>query len=548
METKKNIQYQRKCLACGKVHKDICPIVKNKLEKYMNSTRKNFFWGNVLLECIRKKVDFCQILYEIAEQYEEIELLTGKMFDVTVMPIELVLEYVAVSLNTSSKKFFRNPDETAEEYVAFLKKGDLVGERLDADNNKVYQINFEFENDDYREAKLIRDFGFWSHEYEFVLGKNNDNEIYELRVRLPITIMSKCDGSELKKKYPKGRYFWWESLFDASGNEILLVSEETGKLQKYFESMLDTYWTLDSLIEDGSYTDKKYRNWMKKLEEQTKSEILDWRKYNRGYLSKCEDTDIQIEMNSKDADEMFLSIRCLNGLGIRFGKNEESLTNGGQYEEEKQRLKNLVELIEQKKKEKENYLLDNKLHIKEVKHTDVVEVVHSMACHRANHKVVPCKGIVPILTKDNKQSKFETYIGYCMECDKYYMFHSDYKELLKTGTPLCAVYDLNKVETIYEKMAFKYKSQSVLNAMGYTVSMNAKLDKEERQDILRKALDSHLFEVSDLVNFLNWLIQTREPQPKYGLAVQKWMEDLFFVKEYKNTERNVVNIKAINVR
>lgn len=65
---------------------------------------------------------------------------------------------------------------------------------------------------------------------------------------------------------------------------------------------------------------------------------------------------------------------------------------------------------------------------------------------------------------------------------------------------------------------------------------------------MKKALDSQILEVGDLVNFLNWLIQTREPQPKYRMAVQKWMEDLMFVKSYKNTERNVVNVEAIEVR
>lgn len=555
MGKKKKQEYDRKCLACGEIHLEgMCPIIKRKVEKYMESSKKNFFWGNVLLECIRKKADFCQLLFEVAEEVEEMEMfLRGRFVNGTLMPIESAVEYIAVSLNTSSKKFYRSSEKTAEEYVEFLGKSDLVEEWCDNEGDEINYITFTFENEKYREAKILnKKLSFWLNDYQFVLTKNFNGEndyVYELKVTLPITIMSDSESSTIKKLYPKGRSFWWENLFGASGNEILLLSEREGMLQEYFEKTIGTFWSLDSLIEDRSYMDTKFYLWVRRLEEQTRKGIIEWRKRGQFYFSECENTDVEIKVNNtSNQNRVFLYIRCLNGLGIRFGNYEENSEDKEQYISQKKRLQSLVELIEQSIIEEKNRLMNENLRTRELKHTDLVEVVYSMTCHTEHHKLVPCRGIIPMLTTDNKQIKYEVYVGFCVSCNKYYMFHSDYEEMLKSGKPLCAVYNANKVGVGFNKVPFKYKSQSALNAMGYTVSVSGNLEKEERQDILKKALDSQIFEVSDLVNFLNWLIQTREPQLKYRAAVQKWMEDLMFVKEYKSAERNVVNVGAIEAR
>ena len=178
----------------------------------------------------------------------------------------------------------------------------------------------------------------------------------------------------------------------------------------------------------------------------------------------------------------------------------------------------------------------------------MVEVVQSMMCRSLHHKVIPFRGIIPVLASDNKQINYEVYVEYCTECGKYSMFHSDYIELLNVGKPLCVVYKQNDVSKEVKKSPFKYKSQSVLNALGYSVSMELNFDKDKRQELLTKAIESQTFDVADLISFLNWLIQTRATQSKYKEAVRKWEEDLFFVKNYKKEDRNIMNVNAIEIR
>ena len=81
--------------------------------------------------------------------------------------------------------------------------------------------------------------------------------------------------------------------------------------------------------------------------------------------------------------------------------------------------------------------------------------------------------------------------------------------------------------------------------MGYTVNANLDLEEEEREKILVRAIKQKLFSINDLISFLNWLIQTRKTQPKYESAVQKWTNDMEFIKEYNKQERESIDINQI---
>jgi hypothetical protein len=186
---------------------------------------------------------------------------------------------------------------------------------------------------------------------------------------------------------------------------------------------------------------------------------------------------------------------------------------------------------------------------REIKHTDVIVTTQSMICHKKQHVITPMRGIVQLLTVENEQVSYEIYVGFCMECNHYYVFKSDYDEMLKIGKPLCAVYQ-NDIDEDEKQTygSFNYKSQSVLNAMGYTVGMNDNLSAFERQKILSKALQRNLIEIHDLLKFLNWLISTRETQMKYRTAVNKWKEDVKFVEAYEKDLRDEVIVDSITVK
>lgn len=92
----KNIN-ERKCLACGEIHNgETCPLIENKLSKYYKSPKKNFLIGNILLECIKKNIDFYQILCEIVEMNENIH--EKNQYFETILSLGSI-EYFAISLN-----------------------------------------------------------------------------------------------------------------------------------------------------------------------------------------------------------------------------------------------------------------------------------------------------------------------------------------------------------------------------------------------------------------------------------------------------------------
>lgn len=116
--------------------------------------------------------------------------------------------------------------------------------------------------------------------------------------------------------------------------------------------------------------------------------------------------------------------------------------------------------------------------------------------------------------------------------------------MIKKGKPLCAVYHEELLDEKKSCTPFRYKSQSVLNAMGYSVGMENALSSNERQKILVEALQSDLFDIHDLLDFLNWLIRTRDTQTKYRNAVSKWREDAKFVENYDKSNRDKVKIDS----
>ena len=65
--------------------------------------------------------------------------------------------------------------------------------------------------------------------------------------------------------------------------------------------------------------------------------------------------------------------------------------------------------------------------------------------------------------------------------------------------------------------------------------------------IIQKAISQKLIDVHETIEFLRWLIRTRMTQKKYQKAVEKWTEDMEYIKEnYPYNEHT--NVKSITVR
>ena len=562
MNRKKNSDANRVCLACGEIHKGkICPIIENKLNKYVNSKKRNYLMGNIFLKCIEKKVDFLQILLEIAELNEEAYDLSN--FFETVLPIEQSIEYFATSLNCSSGDFFRGPEKTVEAYGNLIRKTDYEQMFLsrNEDSGEITAIELSLEIGEYSNVETISDYGPWTRDgYKFKLSKmrvGKDNWEYNLYLIIPIEINQTYSSGYQKEKHPSGRTYFFSSMNDTAATEFLLASDSNRIFEKIFERELDICWTDEELITDVTLDDSRYEIWINKLLLATKQKLLQWIKRDndrfQNYHTFYEQTEVSLSIykslenaaikpleKNKNYINTELYIRNQEGgLGIRF-RNLFRDKEAGMHDIRIMTLTKAIDLF-LNNKENAEYLLG--LKTKPIEYKDVVMATYSMICH--DHFIKPLRGVVQLLTMDNEKIKYEIYVGYCSECNRYYCFKDDYIEMIKHGTPLCAIYEERRNEDGSKIHAFQYKSQSVLNAMGYTVGIEADLSANERQNILTTALHNKLFDVHDLISFLNWLIQTRKTQQKYNRAVKKWQEDLEFVKNYEIDSRQKVNIGGI---
>lgn len=567
----------RVCLACGQIHQGkTCPLIEKKLNQYATYKNKNYLIGNILLKCIEKGVDFLQILLEIAEQNEEI--YDASWIFNTVLPISGPTEYFAVSLGCSSREFFKDPKKTVEEYAKLIASSYTESPYMncDEDSGNVNSIDIPLEIPAYTDIETVPNYGMWTMKgYEYTLSKERSGEdswTYNLCLILPVAITQQYeDQSYQKKQYPDGRMYYFGDLESASATEFLLASDCNGIFEKIFEDELERSWTEDSLIQEATLNDSRYEIWINKLLAATRQRLLQWDKYDRErfirYRTFYEGTEIRLILNKNLKDESESIIYADDFIKDRPSKSSEKYNStklyvrnreGGlgicfrdAYDDEDDvqydgKAATLARVIDLYTVDKENGQFLSELKKRTVEHTDVIVAAYSMICH--DHHIEPLRGIVQLLTDENKQTDYEIYVGYCSECKKYYCFEDDYKEMLKHGTPLCVVYDRKAANDKAVVSAFRYKSQSVLNAMGYSVGMELNLTVEERQEILKTALQSELFEVHDLVSFLNWLIQTRKTQQKYNTAIGKWQEDLDFVKNYERQNRQKVQIEGMIVR
>lgn len=134
----------------------------------------------------------------------------------------------------------------------------------------------------------------------------------------------------------------------------------------------------------------------------------------------------------------------------------------------------------------------------------------------------------------NKQMTWEETVKvfYCRSCNCYYMFISDFEGLKKKGYLGC------KVVTIQEytkglKNGARWKEQSVLKQYGYSVSKQDGLSKDERQNILSFILENTILTIPRTCDYLNWFIVMAKDNPNKKEAIEKWEEDIEFVKKYK---------------
>lgn len=555
----------RKCSLCGERHKrELCPIIRRKLKKYDDSKNRNFFMANVLLECIHKEISFQTLLKEFSELV--LEWNDFPQVETTVACLDTSIEFFAASLDCSPSKFFKNPKDTIHELIEIMSEGDGLSNPRSICYGKSGEVILTIINIpkiDNLEKGVTNHLCMYVKKY-FHEGEYPDYHLY-------ISIIK-----------PHNIHF--QNMKTCLASKLELAFEKEGELKDYFDKVYDKHWTLVAF--KLSFLDSRFDVWINRLIAATRDHLVRWEKSSDYENLETNYGDVRVSLLFY-SEEMVLSrlhIRIGDGRGIKFlwkeyhdwlqrvkkletkkvvsqesdflsdynlileeeleELNEPLLESNPDIKEAIKKLQDLFVLIIESKESSVDGIFE-KTRTKHIEYTDTVVSSTSLICNSRTHSILPYIGIIKLLTFDNEIIDYQIYTGYCRDCDKYYIFERDYEEMLKAGTPLCNIFDKDNPQS-KNNIPFRYKSQSVLNAMGYTVDKNVNLSSDKRHKILLEALQKDFFSIHDLLDFLNWLVATRKTQKKYENAIAKWNEDINFIENYKKNERKTVYISSIH--
>ena len=120
----------------------------------------------------------------------------------------------------------------------------------------------------------------------------------------------------------------------------------------------------------------------------------------------------------------------------------------------------------------------------QVDEKDTVVVSYSRSCIEEDHEAEDTLALIKVQEKKNGPTFYLVLIGYCSECEKYYIAKEDYELLAKKGRPLVTMID----ET---------------GSFSTITSGNTFVDEKEHLNTLERILDQKISEIEASPGFLS---------------------------------------------
>lgn len=132
-------------------------------------------------------------------------------------------------------------------------------------------------------------------------------------------------------------------------------------------------------------------------------------------------------------------------------------------------------------------------------------------------------------------------VYYCRKCRKYYINSEDYEDFAKRhGLPrmrLQATPDYLSNSRYFDD----FPKESVLHLMGYNVSAEDNLPAEERQRILRCAIETKTMTAAQIKAFLQAMVYHAENNKNdMSNAIGKWKSDIAYLDQYRHVPQEAV--------
>lgn len=157
--------------------------------------------------------------------------------------------------------------------------------------------------------------------------------------------------------------------------------------------------------------------------------------------------------------------------------------------------------------------------------------ISNFRCKTRSHDVEDIVAVVSVFNKIRQEiEEVEIPAFYCKNCKLYFIYDSEYKELLKHGIPTCPVHE--EIKYFNKTNQFeKYESESLLRQFGYNVNSQDNLSTNERRRVIETVINNGIMNKSDVLSLLNFLASSRKNQYNMQNAVSKWESDIKYTRE-----------------
>ena len=224
---------------------------------------------------------------------------------------------------------------------------------------------------------------------------------------------------------------------------------------------------------------------------------------------------------------------------IAKAKKKEELKKQQEIENEKKKIEKATRL-EGIRKEQEKLK-----QLPQIKYGDFIIKKSTFKCIHNNHHTEDMAAAVNVIEKDGNIKLKKINVGYCKECNVFFVLESIYEELKKWYVPICKVSDVKTYYGSNGKYGMKLAQESILKQYGYNVSKTEDLSDTVRQKILAVLIDNHIVTKNDIISYLDFFVSQRRYQSKYEQAISKWEEDREFVTNYRLGEYTIYGVNAI---
>lgn len=219
---------------------------------------------------------------------------------------------------------------------------------------------------------------------------------------------------------------------------------------------------------------------------------------------------------------------------------EQSLKSSRLLEDEMEDLRAIRKVAAIRRKKRKKHTESNSTYagssdnIIKLVFTSIIARCNTYASH-ASHCIQKISASVDIVMPSGAIIQEELSLGYCAECNVYFILEYDYKRLRMLGVLLCQVVtDMNEFTSANIR---NLKPESLLHQSGYNVNATSNLSAMQRHEILRRVIANKLYTPLDVISFLDWLIKcnSNTSTKNMDVALSKWYADrTFIIEEYIN--------------